>query len=781
MTSVESDKEKISKYYKYYEEQYLKVIGLGDLNKLASVKGLEWIRSLAGKFSYPFSSIWRHENLANIKYLMTPRKLGQITTVFKISRSDGKKQVTTSYAILYSHMDGKKAVHDFVTVSPTYKSSDGEYRHRFIPVKQLLAHETNYPDLYESVERHLIKKAKDGKIILQATTACEDSNIRKRIDKSVDQLGLALVFYATEWFSEFSRYLRGRSENHIVSGYHEAMFGEDDMEIWNANKEFLTIQIKSELFYRHASRIVPNPNQKRITTECGQKLVPLTVRDVESADDIRLAPWREMYITSLVGDLVVSGITHGVPLLGDWFFIELDSSMFDNEISAAKLKHSEVASDIVRRLESTRRNTYLLDPVNNKEIYLSYKMAGLSDAVDIPMNYAERELVMSDLCLCAVEEHLGRTVGDLPNLMMHDSYSASVGPMFSEYIHFARYCFEFVYTLHCLNKFLGVIHGDPHPNNVTIYTVADRFLYNKSLIKNPHIIYRVEDSLYIFPTKERCAAFIDFSRGFVWSDALSKDYTETQIAQIRSNYQTRILTVLHDLLPTYMEDHSADVELAFNRHFDLAYKVFAVLDTYRLMAGLDQLFTQQVLGVPKHLKTYCNKRMLNEQALPLLANLRDRALELFTQQMELLIKAPRDRPPTIPDLNLLLLQEYFKEFLIQPNTPEPLEPITLVDYWSDQNELRYNIRHYDSFPPTVKFDYVLANGIDTDKWRIAAYYESEAYKEVHDPDTVVEEIAEAERKRKEERRGTPAANHETVEINKKLAPYLSDDDVYYSS
>lgn len=793
--SEKTEKTKLASYYAHYEKEYGSVIGLPELSKLLQSNGFTWLRAAADKFSFAKSSIWRHENMANLKYLIVPTKIDQICTAFKITRTS-----TTTYALLYSHIEEhsksskspksskssksskKRVVHDYVALSPTYKSADGEYRHRFVPVQQIVNHKKTYSELYDAVEKHLSDQVSDGSVVLEFTVIASD-NVRKVLQKDIDKSGFALTFYASEWFVEYSRARRGRSENHIVSGYHEAMFDSEDSALWAEHKDFLERDYGK--FYSKMTAISPNPNQVMLTTECGQKLVPLTVRDVEAADDIRLAPWREMYIVGRVGDLVINGITHGIPLLGDWFFVNLSGAMFDNEISSAKLKHSIVAEDIVRRLEAARRSTYLLDPINKKEIFLSYKMAGLSEAVDIPMNYAERDLVMSELVMCAVEEHLGRTVGDLPALMMQESYRADVGPMFSDYSHFARYCFEFVYTLYCMNKFLGVIHGDPHVNNITIYRVVSRLRDGKLVVNNPHMLYRVGDVLYLFPTVSRCAAFIDFSRGYLWKrDILLQDYSEAQIAQIRVDYQTRILETLAYLLPTYMESHRTDVELALDRHFDLVYQSFQVLDTYRLMMGLEHLFKQQVLGMPLHLKTYGDREMLTSMAFPLLATLRDEALNLFVSNLDLIIKAPKDKPPTLVEPNLVLLQRHFKEFVANsgpdPSAPtESADPITLVDYWSDQNELRYNIREYDKFPPTIKFDYVQKHGIQEEQMRMDSFYTAEAWKEDHNPETIVQEIAAAEQQRKQERRGTPTEPDDSV--NAALAPFASTDDIYDST
>jgi hypothetical protein len=770
--------EKLAAYYRYYESEYAKIIGLADLELLAKEKNLQWLVEASKKFSYPFSSVWRHETVANIKYIMSPRKTDQICTVFKISRLRDKKQFTTTYAIMYSHL-ASNITHDYVALSPTYRSADGEYRHRFVPVRQIIQHRIDYSEHYEPVEQHLAQQAQDGLITLQTITEGLDAKQMSKFQRDIDKKRFVLMFYSAVWFPEFDRKMKNKSENHIVEGYHEAMFGPGDVQIWTNDKEFLQDPLQHAKFYNRSMNILPTPKQHIVITEAGQKIVPLTTMDVESADDIRLAPWREMYITSLVGDLIVNGICPGVPILGDWFFIKNAVELFDNAVSHAKLKHSEVASDIVRRLELARRNTYILDPIRNKEVYLSYRMEGLSEAVEIPMQYAEREIILADHVLVAVEEHLGRTVGDLPILMTFETYQNDIGPIFSDYLHFAKYMFEFHYALCSLNS-IGIVHGDPHINNITIFKTRIRIHTKGTSVKAPHILFRVQDDLYLFPTANKQAAFIDFSRGFIWNlETLAKDFSESQIQNIKQHYRGRIIDSLASIFPDYITSHSANIELALVRSFDDVYNAFQLVDTYRVMYGWEHLIRSRILTDPKALKTYANHSMLVDRALPLVCKIKDAAYRLFTQTMDIIIAAQPGSKPI--NLNKRLLQESFKEFALQPDAESPAT-LTLVDYWSDQNTMQYNIREYDKFPPTVKFDYAVKHKIPIDEFRISGYNIAMAYQSDHDPIEAVAALSNAYKAAKADRRGTPHAFDKKQEtINDKLLPAASSDDIYYSS
>jgi hypothetical protein len=778
--------EKVKRYYKHYESQFADIIGLESLESKAKDKKLDWLVDACKRFGYPYSSIWRYENLANMKYLVPLRKTDYICTVFKISRTWAKTQSITTYAIMYSHIDGKQVNHDYVAISPTYKSADGEYRHRFIPVQQLLNHRKQHAEMYDDVEQMIAKQAKKGNISLQTYSFLSDESKRTSLEDSINNNRFILTFYTAEWFLEYSRAYRNRSENHIAPGYHESMFGEDDIKVWNKYKDFLLDVPKSGKFSHDIIKIITKPGQTINTTELGQKLIPLTIRDVELSDDLRRAPWREMYITSHIGDLVINGICPGVPLMNDWFFIRgMSKEMFDNAVSHVKMDHSDTAGDIIKKLEDSRRSTYIIDPIKKNEIYISYRMEGFSNAIEIPMDYAERELVLAPYALVASEEHLGRTVADIPNMMLFEDYALPMGPIFKEFDRFSKYIFEFLYNLGCLNQY-GIIHGDLHLNNCTIYEMMIYIhkITKEIIVPNPHIIYESNGSQYIFSTSGRNVALIDFSRAFIWDkNILSQDYNDNQIKAYQTHYKQRMIDIMKFEFPDFLDTHKDDIELAIERHFDDVYKIFQVVDTWKIMNGWEVLL-QSILENPKQMEAYGNREMLMNQAMPLVIAIKDAAYDFFTSNMLDVMNNPKRVSFDIPNANKMFIPKFFANFLVERFKPDPNNPITLVDYYSDANELRYNIREYDKFPPTIKFDYVKKHDIHEDDLRIQGYDAHMEYLSKHDPKAEVSEIAEAMQESRTERRGTPTikTKKESAALAEKLKLQIaSSDDIYFST
>ena len=181
---------------------------------------------------------------------------------------------------------------------------------------------------------------------------------------------------------------------------------------------------------------------------------------------------------------------------------------------------------------------------------------------------------------------------------------------------------------------------------------------------------------------------------------------------------------------------------------------------------------------------YGDREMMLNQAIPLVIAIKDAAYEFFTHHMIEVMNNPKRITFDIPSPNKSFIPKFFSAWTVERFTPDANNPITLVDFYSDSNKLRYNIREYDKFPPNIKFDYVKKHDIHEDDARIDSYERHEAYLSKHDPATEVQEIADEMRSGRSDRRGTPAI------VNRKDSAALADklklqiassDDIYFST
>ncbi len=469
----------IAKYYTWLKTEYIKLINIDKLAKKADLDKNVWLKKSVNNFGVAYSSIWRHENLGTMKHYLFPKKTEYICTSFKIFRT-GESSVSQMknvyhnciYAIMYSYMDNNKLSFEFVSACPTFKSADGEYRHRFITVNQLCEGVKKNPKIWDILDQYMIDQVKEKNIKLEYYHIIPpgQESIAKQLVEEIEKNNFPLIFYAASWMINYTRYNDGTLENHISDGYIESMFSTSDKNIFVKISDILK-DINMGIYVTTLSKFNKDSDQVTHTLEIGQKFIPLTINDVENVNDIKLPAWREIYISTEVSNLVINGIAGGFPIFDNWFFIQGNKPEFwDNRISHLKLEHSHLASEIVKKLEQARRGTYIIDQKIRKEMYISYKMEGLSEAIEIPMDYAEHDLILADIILCTLIEHMGRSLADLPRIMELERFNTMYnGPMFRDFTFQSKYIFDFAYNLASLNVHLGIIHGDFHLNNGTLY------------------------------------------------------------------------------------------------------------------------------------------------------------------------------------------------------------------------------------------------------------------------------------------------------------------------
>jgi|GEM_PF-6499815 len=768
--------DKIKNYYRWYETTYASIINLKRLEDYSNQKQITWLKEAVKNFKFPYSSIWRHEILSNMRYYITPKKTEYICSSFKITRKGESSiakakdiQFRAIYSLLYSSFENDKINFEFVTSCPTYKSADGEYRHRFIKVEQMLAVHRKHISIFNEIENYFYQQIQSGDILIETHHLIpqvlfgknsDQEKIGKILSEEIDKLRLPILFYISAWFVDYLRYLDGILENHISDGYKEALFSKNDSQFYEKLYPKGKSEDRDEILH-DLTRFMREEKQKTSVLEVGQKFIPLTIYDAESVDNIRLTPWKELYIANLVSDLVINGISPTFPILNDWFFLQGNSVDFwDNKISHIKLDHSELVSNVVKNLEKARRGTYIIDPLKKKEIYLSFNMEGLSEAIEIPMDYAEQEIILADLILCSLTEHVGRTVADLPKLMTGEEFTSIwIGPLFKNYQLFSKFIYENVYGFFCLYEKLGVVHGDPHLNNLTIFFKRPFLRISTRVwnVINPHIVYNVREQNYIFPHHGSTSCIIDYSRALIDRQHL-KDKSEKEIEEIIYYQKNKIMRILEREIPDYFHTYKNQLEIALLENFDLAYKIFSAIDIYKVTKSLVVLIQTSVLDIEEHLESYGDAKVIKGEMIPLLEKINKISYNYMTVGFNHLFERKLEIVEKMENVNLLIIQSCFEQFKVEnyhPPLHEGVKTISLVDYFSSENPLKYNTRNYDDFPETIKFDYIIKNKIPVDEAGLKNYHEYQKYLKKEKVEKKIEKIQKEIIGDKNQRRGNP--------------------------
>lgn len=737
------------KYYRWYESEYSKCIGLNTLPE--RYPDMKLADAVAG-FEYGYSAIWRHECLATMKYYAGVRKVEYIPTAFIIIRKGAKATYRAIYSFVYSYMDGERIVHEYTTAAPTFKSMDGEYRSRFISMTQFNDAYGLEPNLMGKLEDHVRKQIKDGIISFTTETrAAGDISLSKKVEKSINKLQLPIKLYIAAVICDYPRYVQSTLENHLAEGYVQAMFGKEDVRLYESMSEEIRKfpAVRFVRYYRHARQRVP-------ALELGQKLISLTVKEVEECSNIQYSPWREAYISSLVGDLVINGIGPMFPIMNDWFFImQMSTAFFDNPVNHVRAKLSNEASDIIKQLEEARQKTYVVDPIQKRELYFSYNMEGLSEAIEIPVEFAEAQIVKSRVGLVTLTEHIGRTLGDMITLAHEERFADTHGPLFRDYTFFTKYVFEFIYGIYCLNLHYGCIHTDLHLNNGT--TFFKRRVINtvtkKPEVPNPHCIYEVGGSLYLFPHVGSMSAIIDYSRALLSRKHIKTHFDPAQVPEIIGDQKLRILRVYEQNLPDFYAIHSVQLEQALIINYDAVHRLTEAIDAYKISQGWLHI-VEKLLSNPKLLDTQGDTDMLKNKAIPMVKQIHSLATGFLTVHMQKILQAPTNvDAKQIPHPNLTIIKEVFSEFRMREGNMFPKDA-TLIDYYRAENEIKYNVREYANFPPTVKLDYIKQHNVPGEMDAVKRFQLYEEY--LKDPvEEKIAAVVDEVKASKPERRGWP--------------------------
>lgn len=775
---------------KYIIEEYKKMIHLDKLETYANEYKLKWLSESIQNMRFEYSSIRRCECLNTINCVVLPDKIEYICAVFRIDRKGSSsiipiegKVYSVIIAILYiSVTDSGDFEYELVTISPTFSSADGEYRHHLITFNQILYYYINNPQIFEPIEEHVVKQLSKNEIAFNQFYVIPNKvhpkysreEIENLLNTQIDQKRIAIMLYSILWLNEVRKDYTHENENHLADGFKEAVFSNYDKTIYDKvhnTYDPLKYAALRIALSRFEIEVGEGPSQD----EFGQKFIPLTIKDAEEINDISLTPWREVFFSQVVGDLVINSVTSSFPILGHWFIIQgNDKKMWDNYVSIRKLDRSEKASNIIRDLEKARAGTYIINPVIKKEKYTSMYMENFSNHIIAAMDFAEKYIVLADNVLVFIIEHLGRTLADSITIMDKKIYTRAYGPIYKSLRIFSKYLFEYIYALFNLNTKLGIIHGDLHLNNVTLFfkTPVKGLTGDHINVHNPYVIYETEDNMYIFEDQSSRAGIIDFSRAFISTDQLKERISEDKRNRIIEDQKRRLKNVIEEELSDFYQEYRFQLDIAVSTQYDNVLEVFQIIDPYKLTKKYEMFINTTILVNKDLLEKIGDEIVLKEEIVPLLTKINNICYTYFTTQMT---KIFNNQYKPEENINKIILRECFKEFEIS-NFVVPLldgvPKINLTDFLSCKNELLYSCGQYSKYPYISKFEFFTDHNIPMNPIMVKNFHNYEKYLRKTKPELFMRRLAEELRKNKLKRRGAPKElwdiedNDDEIKLNK---------------
>ena len=283
--------------------------------------------------TFPLSGARRVQSFHIIKFGYPMRRAGYITAAFTarvFAQGSTSRQHEAYFAYAYwPRSSGREAAPpEYICLSPTFESRDGEYRHRFLWFKQFLEGYAEASSILAPIEEALLEAISEDVLGIDLLFFPVDGENRGILTAPIayaDSERLGIKALAAALAIDALQARTGTLQIHASPAYMAVVrtlydrcagiFGAWDQSVRDRLSVFGTGK-------------AGQPNR----TQCGQKLIPLTVRESLQVNDINFAPWREVWIGKAATDLVVNGVASMFPIYNNWTYLDgVDQSLFENK------------------------------------------------------------------------------------------------------------------------------------------------------------------------------------------------------------------------------------------------------------------------------------------------------------------------------------------------------------------------------------------------------------------------------------------------------------------
>ena len=669
------------------------------------------------KTNYEEGGILRYNSLVRIKFVDTFDMHKNILVIFKLKSLVLNKEINygTLFCNYYNNelpFDKNKAsmkqiidnglVLKYINTSSSFISCDGEYKTRLLHYKLLYNAKKENPELWDELESYInniIKKRSWSIYPIYYEYEIKKYDINDDLENAIKNAMLPKTLLIIMWFHTICNEMINITETHINENVKEILLLYKDEDI-----NFIKKLIKKygsdlvEKFRIKTSINILESGDKKRYYQLGFKMMPLNIKEVQDPLRLRYKSWREILISNKCNDLIANQIAPGFPILADWIYIRnTNKNLFDNKSQYEKIKHSELARDIIRSLYEAQRGTYFVtsgmignDVTNRVKQWLNSKFKKLSDKIEEPIKYSIEELVMSDITLLYISEFVGKTYADIIEITGRSKeYNELIGNPFMDYNIFAKYIFELCYNLLVINNKLGIIHGDLHLNNATI-----GYLYDVNNINK--VAYEIDD-IYVFPNNGYFSCLIDFSRSIInpeKADNLADLSIPTSFKPVKNydkftNAEINALLNLYILLFPNKEKQREELMVLCKNHYNEVFKLLTCIDVY--------MFTLRLIKYLQQKETKINKKCME-----LLERINRMSESFIATDMNNLLNDTDNYVERISKMEWpisQIIKKCFSEFI---NGAAYKNIGTITDAYSIKNDIIKSVSKYDLFPDIVK-------------------------------------------------------------------------------
>jgi len=701
-----ADSRKANDLSEWYASQYRDSVNVASLGGNSSFKKLVQefpATTTNAKIPSPITGKQRMSNFLSLKlrYPLGPKGY----TCLAMTATVGGH--SAHYAYAYWRTGQENGPPEYICVSPTFESRDGEYRRRFIRYPVFMETYESLASILAPFEETILSSV--GQSGLEIKSIVYPADASEQVVGSASKTRLPIVAFVVALVLDLRKSQKGGLMIHTSKGYVGLM-----SEFAKLHPELIKLSYKASST-AHQFVKFHRGSENRFTVQCGQKLVPMFMREAMQPHDFNLATWRELAITQFVGDLVINYVSPSFAIYNQWTYIEdTDSALFENRAMKERYARGRAVEESARSLREARRKL--------GDAGKSYHIEQLSARMYESIEQAQSYLLMSTTAMMHTMEDIGMPLRSVPVIIRQGlSMWPAIEDVFATPDESARSLFEFAYAAHCLHTKASVAHTDLHSNNLTIYMwgIADEKARESPEEKvepfydDPVVAYvtgpRGEADTFLFPASGISGCIIDYSRVIIgpgYRDRLTKGRSPQYATNFYRDQVNRVMRTLHRYAPEYVAAHENAIKAAVLANFDAVFPILCAVDFIAIGANAGAMLHEESIRVDKEeLRPFKVSRV----AIALAAQLEKAGREaLITGLHDLAETKGRTQEMKTPEFpGDRILKKVFHKWTVSQwhsRDAKRLREVQLVDAYNFNNELRYGSTDYAKYPPWARFD-----------------------------------------------------------------------------
>lgn len=633
----------------------------------------------------PPSFIYRNINISSMKCATPCDEHGYIVAHIIISNDKSRLIFATmlfrknTYEDVDIHVD---YLPEYIIVSQTFMSKDGEYREGLIRWDNIEIFRTLFEKSYD-IANNITHSFIDDYGYEMGIESLD----KVTFDSSIEFISFTALTFAI--MHAMDRITRDAIESHVpkyitetISKLEPLMKKIDTTELSNIMRKVRNMMdISNKMDY---------PKEWERYSRIGVKFMPMSVFEYSYMYEGAMQKWREIVINETVSDMVINGICGGYSVLLNWTIVDgYAEGMYDNPEIKLRYGRSKKGKKVLDELKALRDGVSDVDGVPEE----SAEIADLKEYITDPMSYLYKTIILSGSSLMCLFEHVGAALESYPIFNRNWDNAGNIAPnkcMYDTEESCAYIVFSALYSLHSLHMVAGALHCDLHINNICIRSVHDMFLKDPEKITyHAFMTGEGKDNTYIFNAFYN-VTIIDYSRSIIRSsgkvaERFKQLFGESYISVVERNQTKPMYRLLKRWFPSVIKPNEDKVKSMIISNFEYMFKLCTYLD----FLGFAQSFS-------KFCDTYNKEKIKapHESLKKCLVHIVKEITSIVATQLDNVTKGIVDE--TLQEAGIIIFSLIFGKFKYAGQKD-------IYAIWSINAIMKYSLKKYEEFPPMMKY------------------------------------------------------------------------------